>query len=60
MTAPRNPSELQRLEEDLEHYKKQFKHCPTKAGKEMMLKYIRQIEDILGLEHQDYNTTKGI
>lgn len=52
---PRNPSELERLEQELAFYKKELSLYEAKATKEMLLANIRKIERQLGLESKPYN-----
>lgn len=55
MTAPRNPSELQRLEDELSELWQQMEEYYPKTQKENILSQIREIENILGRVHQPYN-----
>lgn len=55
MVAPRNPSELQRLETEIECLKDELKEHYPKKQKEEILRQIREIERILGYDHQPYN-----
>jgi hypothetical protein len=54
---PNNPSELARLEEELEDLTDALFASPpkTKADKEQLLREIRWIEDVLGIESKNYN-----
>lgn len=57
--APRNPSELQRLEEERQHLLGCL--CSThytKEPKERMLRELRKIEETLEIESVPYNSTK--
>ena len=54
--APRNPSELQRLTEELKELYREFKNLSYPKGyREALLRDIRKIEDTLGLPHKNYN-----
>ena len=51
-----NPSELARLEDELEYYRDLFKtKCNSKSAKENVLRKIRILEVQLGLDHKPYN-----
>lgn len=55
--APRNPSELARLEDEREHwYEKVKDKSLSKAAKQVALLNLRNIEARLGYEGEDYNT----
>jgi hypothetical protein len=55
--APRNPSELARLEDDLKYYKKQVASgVHHKKTKEALLRRVRDIEGTLGIESKPYNS----
>ena len=55
--APRNPSELARLEDELQFFKDAAKNPNrTKAAKEAALREVRRIEGILGFESVPYNS----
>jgi hypothetical protein len=53
---PRNPSELQRLTEELEEskYVLRTQYLP-KSTKEFLLREIRRLEGVLGIEGIPYN-----
>jgi hypothetical protein len=54
---PRNPSELARLEDELEYYReKVLNHTLGKSSKELALKEVRRIENLLGFESKPYNS----
>lgn len=57
--AVRNPSELQRLQEELEYAKSIVKN-PTngKSTKEKWLREVRVLERTLGLQGENYNGGK--
>jgi len=54
--SPKNPSEFERLLQEVEEIKKQLRtsYCP-KDIKENALRELRKIEDILGIESVPYN-----
>ena len=65
---PRNPSELQRLEEERQDLLKRLKRNTVpphdayadkglKSAKEAMLRELREIEEQLGIESIPYNST---
>ncbi len=54
--APRNPSELARLEDELCYWKTKVGNlCLSKSSREAALAEVRKIERQLGLESEDYN-----
>lgn len=56
--APRNPSELARLEAEREGLIKSIKNPNrSKSMKEAMLRELRSIERTLGVEGQPYNSS---
>lgn len=55
--TPKNPSEIQRLYEELEELQSSIKGPWPRVHKESILKQIRTIEDILELPHKPYNET---
>jgi hypothetical protein len=55
---PRNPSELQRLEEERQYaIKLILEPDRTKASKEALLRELRDIERQLGIEGEPYNSS---
>jgi hypothetical protein len=55
--APRNPSELARIEDELKYWKNNIKHhVGSRSTKEYILRQIRRCEEELGLESKDYNS----
>jgi hypothetical protein len=52
---PRNPSELARLEEELDALRKDMNPLWPKAQREGWLREIRVLERILGIESKPYN-----
>lgn len=56
---PNNPSELQRLYEEREELIDAIKsQYLSKASKEECLREVRRIEAILGIEGENYNSSK--
>lgn len=55
---PRNPSELQRLEEEREHLIKELKGYKTKGEKVFLLRELRAVEKQLGITGVNYNSTE--
>lgn len=52
---PKNPSELQRLTEELQELKKDFKNLSYPKGyREAILRDIRKIEGILDIPEKDW------
>jgi hypothetical protein len=57
--VPRNPSELQRLEEELHHWKQQLRYgIHSKATKEYILGELRSVAKTLGVSVPNYNSTE--
>lgn len=56
---PRNPSEYQRLQEELAYWKEQLRYgIHGKDTKEYILKNLRDVAKPLGIRVPDYNTTE--
>jgi hypothetical protein len=56
---PRNPSELARVQDELEYWKNNLKHhVGSKKTKEYILRQIRQCEVQLGLPSKNYNSNE--
>jgi hypothetical protein len=59
MSPPRNPSELERLEQERRYWKNAIKHnIGSKSTKEYMLRELRKVEEALGIESKPYNSNE--
>ena len=57
---PRNPSELARLEDELEYWREKVKDLNySKRTRESFLCNVRHLEKQLGIESQPYNSEKS-
>lgn len=55
--APRNPSELARLEDEREYWYKKVKDLTlSRRSREVCLMNLRNVEARLGIESKDYNS----
>jgi hypothetical protein len=54
--APRNPSELERLEQERAFYLRELKRYQSKAAKELLLGCLREVESRLGIKSKNYNS----
>jgi hypothetical protein len=54
---PRNPSELERLEQERAFYFRELKRYQAKGAKELLLAQLHEVEKRLGLPLSRYNSS---